>query len=235
MNPRAYSDVGTVFTVIKSPASRYLALPLLLAAVCLALLHLLVLQSVMYKRIPGGWGRFLGDQFRSDHDPTWRPLDTYARNMLKLLESVDDTGDFNFLMGPSLKPFSVQSVHLNILQVQRPVLAALAKNSESPVTIDDIDPTASEHVLRFAYANEKPVWAGMSIFSLMNLVVTSPCSWVRPQVLCRGTDKTEMTRPDIITVGNVLDLHVIIFANANGCALLKENALSFFCQETSCH
>lgn len=165
-------------------------------------------------------------QLCSSPDPIWLPQSSYKSNMVQLLESAEETGDVKFKVylhighGVFHKEFYA---HLQILQAQLPALAALAENTDSlPVLISGIDPAAFEHILRFAYGKEEPDWTGMTMQSLMCLVVASHklCSDLKYHA------EAQMVRPHNINLGNVLDL--IIFATSQRCALLKERAIAFF-------
>ena len=179
-------------------------------------------------------------QVMLDEPPVWTPTNNISADMLNILESADaESADVVFKIGEgnkatarSRKKASYPSrmderktfyAHKLILSVRAPILAALADDCSpgTAIPISDVRPDLFRMLLRFVYGGEVP---GRNVLSEKGRDIIRAADRFR----CIGLKlaaEAELAFASI-TVDNASEL--ILFADATGCALLKEVATEFF-------
>jgi hypothetical protein len=150
----------------------------------------------------------------------WEPKSELQIDMMKVLESANQSGDVTFKVGPE-----VFSANLNILQVRAPELAALADDcpSGTPIPIQDIKPFAFRSLLRFVYTND--------IEDLQN--EARELLDVADRFGCKGLKLA--AEAELVASGISVDsaANMILLGDAKNCALLKEAAIDFLAANTT--
>jgi hypothetical protein len=151
-------------------------------------------------------------QVYKDASPSWEPKNELQLDMMKILESTDQSGDVTFQVGP--EEFSA---HRHILEARAPVLAALAEDcpSGTPIPIQDIKPSAFRSLLRFVYANDVEDLPNEAR-ELLDVANRFGCKALKLAA------EAELAS-SCITVDTAADM--ILIGDAKNCALLKEAAI----------
>jgi hypothetical protein len=153
--------------------------------------------------------------YKKDVSPFWEPKNELQIDLMKVLESADQSSDVTFLVGP--EEFSA---NLNILKVRAPELAALAEDcpSGTPIPMKDIKPSAFRSLLRFVYANDVDDHPNEAR-DLLDVANRFGCKGLKLAA------EAELAASGI-SVDTAADM--ILLGDAKNCALLKEAAMDFF-------
>lgn len=141
--------------------------------------------------------------------------------MAKMLES-GQFADVTFAIGQTQF-----QAHRVVIAARAPILAELAEDVPSDgqsVQIDGVDPVVFQMFLRFVYADEPPRDLKLRARELVDVANRFGCS--RLKIIA----ESELVQSKI-TVDTAADL--ILFADAQSCALLKETAIDFFAANAS--
>jgi hypothetical protein len=157
-------------------------------------------------------------QVYQEESPFWKPKSKLNLDMLKILESAEQSSDVEFQVGA--KKFSA---HRLILEIRAPELAALADGypSNTPIPIQGIKPPAFRTLLRFVYANAVPESEELRNEASDLLDAANRFS-------CKGLKFA--AEAEIVASGISVDTaaDMILFGDSKSCALLKEAAILFF-------
>jgi speckle-type POZ protein len=150
----------------------------------------------------------------------FRPKTTLNVDMIKLLESAEQSGDVDFQVGTEIFP-----AHRLMLEARAPELAALAKDSspDTPIPIQGVKPSSFRSLLRFVYGNAVPESEELlnEARELLDVANRFGCKGLK---LLAEAELVESS----ITVDTAADL--ILIVDAKNCALLKEAAVEFFAE-----
>jgi speckle-type POZ protein len=158
-------------------------------------------------------------QVYKDASPFWEPKSELNLDMLGLLELANHTGDVKFEVGGE-----TFSAHLNILQVRAPQLAETAlaeegaRDTDTPIHIQGIKPSAFRSLLRFVYANDVENLSSEAR-ELLDVANRFGCKGLKLAA------EAELAASGI-SVDTAADL--ILLGDSQNCALLKEAAIEFF-------
>jgi hypothetical protein len=157
-------------------------------------------------------------QVYRDESPFWEPKNELHLDMMKFLESANQSGDVKFQVGS--KEFSA---HRQILQARVPELAALAEDCspDTLIPIQDIKPSTFRSLLQFVYANDVPQPEELKNEARELLDVANRFG-------CKGLKLLAEAELAVsgLSVDTAADL--VLLADARNCALLKESAMDFF-------
>jgi speckle-type POZ protein len=157
-----------------------------------------------------------------DKLPAFRPKNTLELDMMKILESAEESGDVTFQIGP--EEFSA---HRHILAARAPELAAVAEDCspETPIPIQGVTPFAFRSLLRFVYGNFVPDLEELQneARELLDVANRFGCKGLKLLAEAELVDSG-------ITVDTAADL--ILIGDAKNCALLKEAAVEFFAKNS---
>jgi hypothetical protein len=148
----------------------------------------------------------------------FRPKTTLPLDMIKFLESANQSGEVKLQVGP--EEFSALR---GILEARAPELAALAKDypSDTLIHIQGIKPSTFRSFLRFVYADVVPNSEDFQKEARELLDVADRFG-------CKGLKllaEAELVESGI-TVDTAADM--LILADAKNCAMLKEAAIAFY-------
>lgn len=162
-----------------------------------------------------------------DKYPPYSPKGTLHSDMLKMLEKADaDSADLVFEVG--MRGKTTIHAHSIILKARAPVLAALTKDTDkcAPIRIVDVEPDNFQILLRYVYGDEIPD-------EEILMAKASTLIRVADRFGCVGLKlaaEVKLVETGIDT-NSAADL--ILFADANNCALLKEAAVDYFLVHTA--
>jgi speckle-type POZ protein len=157
-------------------------------------------------------------QVYKDESLFWEPKSELNLDMMKILESANQSGDVKFKVGSE-----VFSAHRLVLQARAPELAALTEDcpSDTPLPIQGIKPSAFRSLLQFVYANNapKPEELRNDARELLDVANRFGCKGLKLAA------EAELASSGI-SVDTAADM--ILLGDAKNCALLKEAAIEFF-------
>ena len=157
--------------------------------------------------------------------PVWTPPNTLGADMLAMLEHANaENADLRLQISTNeSEETSDVYVHKAILQARAPALAALAEDCDvtTPAPINDTDPVVFKQVLRFVYGGELPSEEQLRVNAQTFIRAANRFGITGLKL----TAEAELASAGICTE-NAAEL--ILFADGNNCALLKEAAIEYF-------